>query len=83
MGLERAHDFHSFLSTVNTLNQLVRIEYSTNGLKFRRVHNKMENVWTNLHPLELGEATANLGDYSTIQTDAQMIDALKQGFVMA
>lgn len=43
-GMERSYDFHDLVNTANTLNRLSSVEYGDNGLKFGRVHNKMENI---------------------------------------
>ena len=40
--MERAYEI---LSTANIVNHLSAIEYGNNGMKFKKVHNKMENVW--------------------------------------
>jgi len=56
------------------------MDYNDNGLKFGRVHNKVENLWSTLHPLDAGEVEANLGDYSLIATDVKIMVALKEGF---
>ena len=77
--MERAYDFHELLSTANTINRLSAIEYGSNGLKFKKVHNKMENVWGKLHPLSEGEIGCNLGDYSLIESDEHVVAALKEG----
>ena len=50
-GMERSYDFHDLVNTANTLNRLSSVEYGENGLQFGRVHNKVENIWSNLHPL--------------------------------
>lgn len=75
-GQERAYDFHELVNTANTLYQLSAIEYGENGLKFNKVHNKMENIWAKLHPLKEGETPCNLGDYTKIPTNAEVVDAL-------
>lgn len=80
VGLERAYDFHELVSTANTLNQLSGIEYGENGLKFGRMHKKMTNMWAQLHPLGDGEDPRDLGDYSSIASDANVVAALKVGF---
>lgn len=76
---ERAYDFHQLLNTANTLNRLASIEYKDNGLKFGRVHNKMKNVWADLHPLVEGEVVCNLSDYTLIATDDDVTVALQEG----
>ena len=78
-GHERAYDFHQLVNTANTLNRLTSTEYKNNGLKFGRVHNKMKNVWADLHPLAEGELACNLSDYTLIATDDDVIAALQEG----
>ena len=68
------------MNIANTLNRLSSVEYGDNGLKFGRVHNKVENIWASLHPLQEGESVADLGDYSLVSTDAEIEVALKEGF---
>jgi hypothetical protein len=79
VGLERAYDFHELVNTANTVNRLAAVEYGANGLKFNRVHNKMTNVWADLHPLAPEELPCDLGNYSLITTNDDVIAALKEG----
>lgn len=46
---------HNGKKLMNPLDQLSAIEYGSNGLKFGRYHNKIENSWSKLHPLQEGE----------------------------
>ena len=48
------------------MNHLATIEYDENGLRFGRIHNKMTNIWTKLHPIGLEEQLAILDDYLTL-----------------
>ena len=82
-GNERAYDFHELLGTANTLNHLSEVEYAENGLKFNKQHNKMENIWAQIHPLGANEGPCNLGDYTDISTNAEVVSALQEGFRMA
>ena len=75
-GLERAYDFHQLVSNANTLNCLTASEYKENVLKFDKVHNKMKNVWPALHPLQEGERECDLGDYSLLAIDGDVVTAL-------
>ena len=77
--MERSYNFHDLVNTANTLNHLCAMEYGDNGLQFGRVHNKVENIWSSLHPLLDGESLTNLGDYSKIVTNVKIIVALKEG----
>ena len=83
VGMERAYDFHELVSIANTLNRLSEIEYSENGLQFGRVHNKMENVWEHLHPLEAHESRVDLGNYTQIASNEDVVLALKEGLMEA
>ena len=78
-GMERSYDFHDLVNTANTLNRLSSMEYGENDLQFGRVHNKVENIWSNLHPLREHEAVPNLSDYSLVSIDLDVICALKEG----
>ena len=82
-GMERAYDFQELVGCANTVNHLAAIEYGSNGLQFGRAHNKQKNMWTDLHPLERGQAPANLGDYSALATDEDFVAALKEGLKAA
>ena len=78
-GMERAYDFQELVGCANTVNQLVAIEYAENGLRFDRAHNKQRNIWADLHPLEAGEAPANLANFSSLSTNEDIIVALREG----
>lgn len=82
-GNERAYDFHQLVCTGNTLNRLTTTEYKESGLKFGRLHNKMKNVWADLHPLTADERPCDLSDYSLIDSDAEVISALQEGLAEA
>ena len=79
-GMERAYDFYELLSCANTLNQLSDIEYGTNGLRFGCFHNKLENIWAKLHPLQEGKVPTNLGDYRSIANNNMLVLVLREGF---
>ena len=83
VGMERAYDFHEIMSIANTLNRLSGIEYSENGLQFGKVHNKMENIWEHLHPLQAHENKADLGNYTLIASNEDVVLALKEGLMEA
>lgn len=78
-GMERAYDFHELVSCANTLNHLSQIEYGENGMKFGRTHNKMNNIWAKMHQLQENESAANLGDYSAVHSNEEVVSALKEG----
>ena len=82
-GNERAYDFHQLVSSANTLNCLIATEYRDNVLKFDKVHNKMKNVWADLHPLKKGECECNIGDYTLLATSADVVAALQEGLELA
>ena len=78
-GQERAYDFHELVYSANILNHISAVEYGKNGLTFKKQHNKMENVWESLHKLQSGEQRYNLGDYTAIISNADVIAALQDG----
>ena len=82
-GQERAYDFHQLVNTANTLNHISAVEYGKNGLVFKKQHNKMDTVWESLHKLQPGEQRCNLGDYSLISTNGEVISALQEGLKQA
>ena len=81
--MERCYDFHDLVNTTNTLNCMSFVEYGTNGLQFGRIHNKVENIWCALHPICEEETPANLSDYSLLQSDIDIISALKEDLEQA
>jgi hypothetical protein len=76
VGMECAYDFYELVNCADTFNHVGAIEYGENGLKFGEVHNKMENVWATLHPLQEGESIANLVDYNLVMSNDDVIHAL-------
>ena len=76
---ERAYDFHKLVNSANILNHISAVEYGKNGLASKKQHNKMENVWESLHKLQPGEQRCNLGDYTAITSNADVIAALQDG----
>ena len=79
VGMERAYDFRELLGAANTINHLSQIEYGKNGIKFGRVHNKMTNIWAKLHKLGEDEVVPDLGDYSLVSSNNEVVLALKEG----
>jgi len=71
------------VNTTNTLYHLTAFEYKENGLKFHKVHNKMKNVWVDLHPLKEGEWKCNLGDYNLFSIANDIVAALQEGLQQA
>jgi len=61
------------------LNQLTAIEFKENGLKIGRAHNKMKNVWADLHPIGELEVTCNLINYMLIATNTNVISLQEKG----
>ena len=82
-GQERAYDFHQLVNTANTLNHISAVEYGKNGLVFKKQHNKMDTVWESLHKLQPREQRCNLGDYSLIPTNAEVVSVLQEGLKQA
>lgn len=81
--MECAYNFHKLVGIANTLNRLSRFEYSENNLQFERVHNKIENIWEHLHPLEAHESRVDLGNYILIASDKDVVLALKKKLMKA
>lgn len=42
--MDKASNFYNVINIVNTLNEMVAMEYGENGVKFKKVHNKIENI---------------------------------------
>jgi hypothetical protein len=80
VGMECAYDFLKLVNCTNALDHVHAIDYGGNGFKFGKVHNKMENVWVVLHPLQEGESIANLAYYNLIMLDDDVIQALIDKF---
>jgi len=82
-GIERCYDFYDLVNTANTMNCLSNVKYGENGLQFKRVHNKVKNIWVALHPFIDGETLTNLGDYLLVATSLDIIATLKKGLKKA
>ncbi|CAM6124008.1 unnamed protein product [Calypogeia fissa] len=82
-GVERSYDFGDLLRAADTLNRQAEIEGDEDGVHFPRAHKKMKNVWELLHPIADNVPQADLGDYSSLATDEEIIFALKEGFAEA
>lgn len=78
--MERAYNFQELLGVVNIVNCLSQIEYGGNGIKFGRAHNKMTNIRAKLHKLHEDEVELDLGDYSAVSSNEDVVTALKEGF---
>ena len=78
VGMERAYDFQELLGAANTINRLSHIEYEGNGIKFGRAHNKMTNIWAKLYLLAEDEVEPDLGNYSVVSTNEEVVIALKE-----
>ena len=74
--MECAYDFSKLVNCTNTLNHLAAIDYRNNGMKFGCVYDKMNNVWTDLHPLLEGQKVADLHDFFNIFTNEDVIVVL-------
>ena len=77
--MERAYDFQELLGAANTVNRLSAIEYGSNGIRFGRAHNKMTNIWAKLHKFEEDKVEPDLGDYTTVSSNREVVTALKEG----
>lgn len=51
-GHKRGYDFLEFVNIANTLNHIVVVEYRKNRIEFKKLHNKMENMWATLHKVQ-------------------------------
>jgi len=80
VGMERAYDFQELLGAANTVNRLSQMEYGKNGIKFGRVNKKMTNISAKLYKLADDEVEPDLGDYSAISSNEEVVTALKEGF---
>lgn len=60
VGTWCAYDFLELMNCVNILATLLSLNMVGNGLQFGQVHNKIEKVWVDLHPLQEGESITNL-----------------------
>ena len=75
---ERCYDGCDLLGSVGALNRIAEFQ-AKKCLKFPTTHSKQENIWAHFEETP-GLATANLGDYSLIQTDEVIVGALQRGF---
>ncbi|KAL3680273.1 hypothetical protein R1sor_023229 [Riccia sorocarpa] len=88
-GVERAYDFGDLLRSAGSLNHLAEIESEKGGVVCPRAHGKMKNIWEQLHPIPCDTTgrklieEPNLADFSQVQTDEDIISALKEGYIEA
>lgn len=62
---------------------MAKLKYGENDLKFKKIYNKMENIWKKLHHLHLREARVDLGHYSSVATKEQVVGTFKEGLLQA
>jgi len=65
------------LGAANTVNHFIQIEYRVNGIKFIRTYNNMKKIWTKLHLLLGDKVELDLGNYSLVSSNKQIVIALK------
>ncbi|KAL3678685.1 hypothetical protein R1sor_021641 [Riccia sorocarpa] len=88
-GVERAYDFGDLLRLAGSLNRLAEIESEKCGVVCPKAHGKMKNIWEQLHPIPCDTTgrnlikESNLADFSQVQIDADIISALKEGYIEA
>lgn len=79
-GVERSYNFGDLLRAASTLNRQAEIEGDDDGVRFPRAHKKMKTVWDLVNSTPKDVLPANLGDYTSILTDEDLIVDLKEGF---
>lgn len=75
---ERCYDGYDLLSTAGALNRIAEMQAGS-LLVFPATHSKQESIWIQMNHVA-GVSSADLGDYSNVNLDEQIIFALKEGF---
>lgn len=74
--------FMNWRHIANTLNHIFDVECTRDELTLKK-HNKMKNVWEALHKLQPREERCNLGDYTLISLNVEVITTLQEGLKVA
>ena len=83
-GHERSYDLAELVECATNLNRLGAMEVSQGLVGAGKSHKKHSMIWmTKLHPLQEGVLAPSQADYTRIVTDAEVVVALKEGFVLA
>lgn len=83
-GHERSYDFSELVDCATSLNRLAAMDLSSGIVGVGKTHKKHKNIWMDLVPgPKEGHIPVDQTDYSGIQTNEDVIVALKEGLVLA
>ncbi|KAL3699054.1 hypothetical protein R1sor_017076 [Riccia sorocarpa] len=78
-GCERNYDFGDLINCASGLNRLAALEFGKEGLQLGGKHVKQETIWGKLHPRPPGVNEPDLANFSKLETDLEIIEALMTG----
>lgn len=78
IGMKRTYESHELVRHANTVNNLLQIEHGENEIKFGRLHIKM-NILAKIHKLEADKTPLYWRNFSTLSTNANVVQELKEG----
>src|SRR5450759_4435948 len=83
-GHERSYDISELVDCATSLNRLAALD-TTNGLVgIGKSHKKHSNIWMKIHQVHgVTEIDADQTDYRGIETNPEVVEALKEGLVLA
>lgn len=83
-GHERSYDLMELVECATVVNRLVAMDLSEELVGAGKSHKKHINIWMKLHPIDTSmEKEADLTDYTGIETNADVVLALKEGLELA
>ncbi|KAL3689330.1 hypothetical protein R1sor_015639 [Riccia sorocarpa] len=74
-GCERNYDFSDLINCASGLT----LEFGKEGLQLGGKHVKQETIWGKLHPLAPGQNKPDLANFSRLETNSDIIQALQTG----
>ncbi|CAM6101774.1 unnamed protein product [Calypogeia fissa] len=83
-GHERSYDISKLVDCATSLNRLAALD-TTNGLVgIGKTHKKHSNIWMKIHKEQSAEPiVADQSDYTGIESNEEIVQALKEGFQLA
>ncbi|KAL3681170.1 hypothetical protein R1sor_024126 [Riccia sorocarpa] len=78
-GCERNYDFGDLINCASGLNRLASLEFGKEWLQVGGKHVKQDTIWSMLHPRPPGQYEPDLASFTNLETDSEVVDALKTG----
>ena len=82
-GHERSYDLAELVDCATNLNRLAAMDLAEGMMGVGKSHKKHSNIWMKLQVEEGVPVKADQANYTGIETDAEVINALKEGLVLA